>query len=117
MSTQSGFNFDRPAAILAKEKGMRRVENHANPAWIAVFYEAIKTCARRMPEFTADDVFLELQRDKGAPETHQHRAAGPVIKRAQRDGVIELTDRTRTSARRSCHNTTIRVYRSLICRN
>ena len=92
-----------------RDEAMLRVEERANPEWLAAARMALIRCATLNPTFIADEVWAYI------PEgltTHDTRALGPVIKRAQTQGYITKTEDFQPSERR--HATPQRVWRSLI---
>jgi len=103
--------FDEQAAREAHKDGMGRVEDHAAPEWKDHALEAVRATARSGREFTVDDVWPNL----AGGATHDLRAMGPVMKRAQRLRLIEPTGRFELARRISCHKCPRRVWRSLIC--
>jgi hypothetical protein len=94
---------------LARDDAMAAVDANADPDWKDEADEAIRDMARRRAYFTAEDVFEvgKLRRPR------EGRAMGPAMRRAQRDKVIEPTDRFSTAARTSNHARPVRVWRSI----
>lgn len=117
MSSQPSFNFDAVAAQADKRAAIKRVADHANKAWLNVFYSALERVAHRLPHFTADDVWQEYESTPDRPTQHEPRAAGAVVVRAIKTGLIRPVENSfKRSNRRSCHNRPIQVYESLIYR-
>ncbi len=84
-----------------------QVERNAEPAWKEAAYKAALTCCSSLIEFTADDVWAELEREHGRAFAYQRTitrsAMGPVLLRLQREGVASPTGRWRWSERRVNH--------------
>lgn len=109
--------FAGPAitAVEAKREAIARVERNANEEWLKAFRRALETVARRRLRFTADAIWEQFEKDYPQPETHDPRAAGPVVLRAIKDGVIfKVQNMFWNSNRRSCHGRPIQVLQSLI---
>jgi hypothetical protein len=96
------------ASSAQRDVGLRRVEEHADPAWIDDAYAAIVLTARGLEEFISDDVWNFT----GLPWPREARALGPVFRRAQSANVIEKTGRYRKSVHSNM--TEKPIWRSLI---
>lgn len=97
------------AALEARDEALGRVEANADERWKAEALAAVRHLARMLPEFTTDDVWARL----GDSYPHEPRALGAVMKTAAAAGLIEPTDRIRTSHRPECHARPVRVWRSI----
>lgn len=96
-----------------RDEGMARAEAAANPAWAAGMWKCIQDVARQQAELSADDVFA-LARKRRVGATHDNRAFGPLMKRAEREGYVEITPRFTNSDRTSKHLNPIRIWKSLV---
>jgi hypothetical protein len=96
---------------LLRDEGIGQAEKNANQTWFneAMFW--VEVVAKYKPEFTTDDVWGWLESDM-EPGTHDNRAMGAVMRKAQRKGWIEPTDRVRKSTRAVCHSRPVRVWES-----
>lgn len=92
-----------------RDEAMAKVHSNADPIWLAAAWDAVCKCARLNKTFTVDEVWDYIP---DTISTHDSRAMGPVIKRAQTEGVIEKTDAFLPSIRR--HATPQRVWKSLV---
>ena len=96
-------------ALIAKEKGMDRVEEGAHNAWKMQAMEAIWKCAKNNHLFMVDDVWKFLD-----GTTYDNRAMGPMITKAKSLNWIRPTEHFRTSASVKSHGNPRRVWESLI---
>jgi len=97
------------AARAARDEALTVVDAGAPADWKAAALDAVRHLARMLPEFTTDDVWVRLRGNAPA----EPRALGAVMQHARALGLIEPTDRIRTSARPECHARPVRVWRSL----
>ena len=103
--------FDLPEAKRQRDDAMGAIAGNTDPAFTTSAREAVDLCAHVMPQgFTADDVVGFLIRWKVEPP-HDWRALGPIVKQAQRDGLIVPTGAFRLSSRPSLHACPRRVWR------
>ena len=106
------FNlFDDASSRAARDQAMRVVEEHASLGFADAAYDAGVRCAENNRLFIVDEVWGYL------PEgvtTHDLRAMGPVMKRLQRDKVIEPTDQYRFTNKVTSHKRPMIVWRSLV---
>ena len=102
--------FNEDEGRKGRDSGLAQVEEHADPAWGESALEAVRTTAKKLTEFTVDDVWPNMM----GGETHDLRAMGPIMKRAQRLRLIEPTGGVVLARRVSCHKCPRRVWRSLI---
>lgn len=104
-----------PTAVEAKQAAIAQVERNANKEWLEAFRRALEKAARRKLRFTADDIWDDFERDYPQPAQHEPRAAGAVVVKAIKDGVIvTVKNMFWNSRRKSCHNRPIQVYQSLV---
>lgn len=109
--------FDPELARVARDAALDQVEANTSSDWGELFYSTIEAVASEMQEFSTDEVWERLSRMPNVPKQHQPRAAGPVVIRAMKAGVIRKADKLpRKSNRASCHHRPIAVYESLIFR-
>lgn len=106
---------DPESAIRAKHSAIAQVQRNANPEWLDAFRQALERVARSQYRFTSDAIWEEFERQLDRPSQHEPRAAGAVVVKAIKDGVIvpEANLFWRSTSPR-CHNRPKRVYRSLI---
>ncbi len=107
------LTLDGALADLSRTDALQRVDDHADPDWRNVAYDCVVAVAKRIAVFTTDEVLAELAK---YPEvsTHEGRALGPVMMRAQRNAVIVATDQFVNSEAVSRHKAPKRVWASLI---
>ena len=97
-------------AQLNLDAALEKVESNADPEWKAAALEAVRSCAKNMPEFTTDQVWRILARtDYG---THEPRAMGAIMRQAVSLGWVKPTDQYRTSERPECHKRPVKVWYS-----
>lgn len=94
---------DPTAGAAARDEAMARVEAHAPREWKDEALDAVQHVADDLGEFTTSQVWVVLRRP---PEG---RALGPIMKKAEKLGIIEATDRFVPDPRR--HMTPTRVWR------
>lgn len=97
---------------MALDDALERVEKGADEKWVKAADYAVAHLALRKPEVTADDVWDVL--DGMDVDTPEHKAMGPVMRRAAKEGIIERTDRTVKTRRPSRNKGDVRVWRSRI---
>lgn len=96
-------------ALDAADEAVVQVDEHAPDSWIDRALQAVRDVAIRHQFFTTDAVWDKLGRDIGEP-----RAMGAVMRRAQKQGVCEATQRYQASHRTERHGGPMRVWRSLV---
>lgn len=94
---------------LTEEGIARSWENAADP-WKAYALHCVSVIAKRMEEFTVNDVRPLVE--AGGFTTNDNRAMGGVIKEAQRRNWIESTKRVQTS--KVGHGSNMTIWRSNI---
>ena len=102
--------FDLAKERRDREEAIARVNRNAAPDWADEFYEAVRTVARSRKEFTTRDVRTLYDLAPDAPQTHEPRAIGAVMRRAQREGLIVKTERFEDTG---THCAPQRVWRSM----
>lgn len=95
---------------LFRDEGIKQVEENANLVWLKCAANHVHRTAKNYPEFTTDLIWSWM--DLAGLTTHDNRAMGAVMKKAQAEGWIEPTDRVVKSTRPVCHSRPIRVWRS-----
>ena len=99
----------------AAQLGMAQADEHADEGWRRVCDAAILAVARRLPEFTTDDIWQELGAIANAPSTHARCAIGPRMKRVAREmGWMESTGRVQRSRAEGMNGNYLTVWRSLV---
>ena len=99
----------RESGIAVRDEAIAQVAAGADVRFMALALDAVKRCAESTPEFTTDACVLLC-----AMTAKEPRAWGAVMTRAQRDGIVERTDRTRESDNPTNHRRPMRVWRSLV---
>lgn len=85
--------FDPPQQVeAARADGMGRAIAHAPDDWTRAAWDAVVRLAGGGGAFTADHVWLDLER-RGVPMPPTPAALGPVFSEAARGGVIRKTGR------------------------
>lgn len=106
--------FDIDQARAERDAAIDRSDTNASPTWKEAFYAALVHVARSERSFTTDEVWEALAGLPHVPNTIDNRAAGGVVMRASRNGIIKLTNTTKPSRRKHCHAMLTRVYESLV---
>jgi len=98
-------------AVELRDKAIDQVEDNADEQWFTEAMEGVRWLAQQSTLFTTDDVWEYLA---GIPEvkTHDHRAMGAVMQKAQKLGWISPTERYWQSKRPVAHARPIRVWKS-----
>lgn len=84
----------------------------ADKVWSDKAYLIVCEVARRLAEFTPDDVW-----EAGLEMPADGRALGSVMARANRNGVIEKTWRSQRTRQIKSHSTDVAIWKSLIYQN
>jgi hypothetical protein len=95
-----------------RDEAIARAEEHADQNWMVWAAQATYICARQYTQFTVDDVWQTLEDIWPDSDTHEHRAMGPVMRRAQREGWIKATAKWQDSKRKSRNRGPVRVWLS-----
>lgn len=106
--------FDRDRAAAAGQAAANRAGRNSTARFRHAAAAAVAWCATHHETFTADDVWAQMVDAGGVPSTNDNRALGAVMRWAARDGLIEVTDQVRPSARVSLHGSPRRVWRSMV---
>ncbi len=97
------------------QAGMADADDHADGRWKRWVDGAIQSVARRLQEFTVDDILSELERMPNPPDTHNLAALGPRMKEVSKSlGYMEATDQLRRSKVAHKHANLHRIWRSKI---
>ena len=119
MPTDPFFPEDDDAAAAEgeelRDEGMENVQRGVFPEFIACFEGALRAVAQRRLRFTTDAVRYVMER-YGCSKPRDWRILGPMMKRAEGWGWIELTNEFHESVRPECHRRPLRVYVSLLYR-
>lgn len=120
MSSQMSFDdIMNPAAGMAeRDAAIAQVEANANDQWKEAAFAAVQRVCRKKQTFFTDDVWKEFHASDGIEKsefgTHDRRAMGAVIKRAEREGLCENTGQFRPSSRKSTHRSPRSLWRSKV---
>jgi hypothetical protein len=96
---------------------MKQVEENANQLWIEHMLDLVWDVCRVKLIFNTDDVYdlYFAEPEWKRPHTHEHRAMGPVMNRAAKEGLCEKANVVGVpSRRRSRHAAPLTVWRSRI---
>jgi len=97
------------------QAGMQQADSNANDRWKRWVDGCIQDVAKRLQEFTVDDVIAALEALPNPPSTHNLGALGPRMKEVAKTlGYVEATDRVQRSKRPVTHGNLHRVWRSRI---
>lgn len=110
----TSMTFDIDQARAQRDEAIDRSESNASPTWKQAFWDALVHVARSEESFTTDEVWEQLAQLPHIPNTVDNRAAGGVVMRASRRGIIKLTNTTKPSRRKHCHAMLTRVYESRV---
>jgi hypothetical protein len=80
----SQIDYDQKLRVSVRV-GMAQAYEDAEASWKRVVDGAILAVARRLPEFTVDDVLEDLERIPNAPNTHNLAAQGPRMKAVSKE--------------------------------
>src|ERR1041384_1350958 len=95
--------FDPQLAAQLTTEAIERADQHADPDWKRVFFRTLIDVAVSEESFTTDEIWQRLQYDPNVPKTHERRAAGAIVLRAVKAGVIKMLPDVRRSNRAHCH--------------
>jgi len=98
---------DRMVGHILKERAIKQVRDNADQDWRNTALAAVRRIALTQPEFTTDDVWVELCETTPA---HDPRAMGAVMTDAARAGICRKSDRVRPSERKECHRRPIAIW-------
>ncbi len=104
--------FGHTLGQAARDEGTARVLENAGQEWRDQIAALIDSLARRLPDFTADDVRAEAERTD-VPPPHHHNAWGAAMLAAARRGVIQRTMQLRPSERAEANGHSNPIWRSL----
>jgi len=101
--------FDPVTAKAVTNEAVERAGAHADADWMAAALGAVEACAHGRSLFTTDDVYEYLT----DASTHEPRAMGAVMRKAQAAGICQATEYYRPSSRPQAHQNPKRVWASL----
>lgn len=112
------FQLDFEAKLpVSAQIGMAVCDANASEKWKRYIDGCIQAVARRMEEFTVDDVLSELEKIPANVSTHNLAALGPRLKEVSKSlGYMYATDQVRRSKIGSKHGNLHRVWASKIFR-
>jgi hypothetical protein len=118
MSGQQQFDLDFSHKLPPSAQiGMQQADDNADERWKRWTDGAIQAVARRLQEFTADDVVAELDKMPSHALTHNGSALGPRLKEVAKTlHYMRATDRVQRSKRPLSHGNLLRVWESLLWR-
>ena len=98
-----------------RDEAIDRVDGAAPPEWKYYAYRVLRAlCAIKVPYgFTTDDLYFAIQDAGYPPDPPEPRAYGPLMKRAESEGLIAPTDEFRLTERAKAHRRPKRVWRVL----
>ena len=100
-----------PAIFRRRDHKIARARVHAGDEWTDTAIATIAAVSRRLPTFTAADVWDALDRDDVPPPT-EPRAMGAAMQRAAREGIIRSTGDWRVTTRKECNGRPQCVWRA-----
>lgn len=109
MTTLFDADLKATPEALARDHAIATVELHAAEGWIDYARWVVTEVARANEFFISDAVW-----EAGLPKVSESRALGAVMVWAKREGIVEPTDRFRTSTQKGCHRQQRREWHSLI---
>ena len=124
MSTHFPFGHARPAELNyeldfsgkltpSAQEGMQRADENAEPRWKREVDACVLAVARRLQEFTVDDVLAEIEALPKPFETHNLAALGPRMTEVSKTlKYMTATERVQRSKRPNSHGNFLRVWRS-----
>jgi hypothetical protein len=112
--TADGRLFDPDEGERRKLDAMGRADAHAAGDWRTVARRCVRHAAETRREFTTDHLWALLARHYPNVHTHEPRAMGPLMVWAQKNGLVEPTDRVSLSNRPEHHRYPCRVWRSRV---
>jgi len=109
------MTLDLDAALETRDAAVDAAGANADVTWFQQAYQAVENLAHSRHRFIVDDVWKVLAQ-MGVEKPVEARAMGAVLRRAQREGIIEPTGGLRRSAQVQCHGNRRQVWKSLVCR-
>lgn len=104
--------FDAAKARMEADDAITRVEHGCDPVWIELATRVVQRLARELPEFSTDQVWMELQEHV----VREPRALGAVMRAAARYGWVRNSGRYVKSSRTACHSRPVPLWSSRIYR-
>ena len=112
--TQLAIDYDRKLPVSA-QLAMAQADDSANEQWKRVVDGAILAVARRLPEFTVDEVLEEMERIGGEYSTHNLSALGPRMVRVSKElGYMVASEKVKRSRRPEKNGNLHRVWESKV---
>lgn len=103
-----------PDGVALRDEALERVEANANEQWMHTAWQVLCRVARMDDEFTSDAVWDILNAEHPEVHTHEPRAMGALMKRGQRAGLMEPTDKFVRTPRPQAHKAPVMVWKSLV---
>jgi hypothetical protein len=114
MTNQFQLDFDSKLPVSA-QIGMAQADLNAEPRWKREIDGCILAVARRLQEFTVDNVLEEIEALPHPFETHNLAALGPRMKEVSKTlKYMVATDRVQRSKRPASHGNFLRVWESKV---
>jgi len=117
MAKKKGFwdNEELPGEK-EREEGIDKVQSPiVTAAWLPFARKAVYRAAKSLEYLTSEDVWADLE-DNGLEGPSDNRAMGAVMRWAENELLIEITDRVVPASRPSRHRAPIRLYKSRVYR-
>jgi hypothetical protein len=92
---------------------IEEVYENADEEWKAVAMRAVRYLAETYDVFPAEEVSFAVERWYPGVRTHEPRALGAVMRRAQAAGLIEPTDQYVGTQRSTRNSAPVRLWRSV----
>jgi len=105
--------FDVVNGVRRRDSALDRVERNADEVWREAALHAIRACAHRYDFFTTDQVEEVMER-LNVPKTHDLRALGSLMRRAQAMKIAFPTNSIETSKLAKNHRRPKRIWKSLL---
>lgn len=103
--------FDWSEAQRQRDAAIQRVGDAADQDYMRIALQVVAELARSGAAFTTDDVIARMP---DGVSTHEPRALGAVMRRAQRAGIVEPTNSYRNSTMTTCHGRPKRLWRGVV---
>lgn len=101
--------FDQlEAARAGRDAAIQRVDDHADPEWKDLAFDALVKCAMMHETLTAYDIWHYVDKPL------EPRANGPLMLRGKREGIIAPTEEFRQTGGTVRHAGPARVWKSLV---
>lgn len=97
-----------------RDEGIAKADAAAKEDWKASAIAAVYVAAQTHDRFTTTAVWALLAKDASITPTREPRAMGAIMRKAQKNGWIEPTDKFLNTNRASRHRAPVRIWRSLL---